>query len=36
MPLCNEVDTGLDVTWLERVQTSNWSLIAREIVELIK
>lgn len=27
MPLCNEVDRGLNVPLLETVPTSNWSLI---------
>lgn len=33
MPVCNEQDTDLKVIRLERVPTSNWSLIAREFVE---
>ncbi len=28
MLLCNEGDTGLNVTWHESEQTSNWSFIA--------
>ena len=34
MPCCNDADTGLNVTWHENEQTSDWCLFAREFVEL--
>ncbi len=33
MPLCNEADTGLKVTWCEIKPTSDRSVMARKFVE---
>ncbi|HHT9922924.1 TPA: hypothetical protein ACT9LI_002280 [Legionella pneumophila] len=36
MLACNELDTGLNVTWSEKTPTSDWSFIAREFVEFVE
>ena len=35
-PRCNGADTGCNITWHESALTSDWSLFAKEFVELLK
>ncbi|HGU7259577.1 TPA: hypothetical protein ACNBBL_002136 [Legionella pneumophila] len=35
-PICNELDTGFNVTRSEKKPTSDWSFIAKEFAEFVE